>query len=199
MRSMSNIPKSTAIFSVLRAIPGLGILLLLLSCHGGSGPPPGETDPRFRTTPPSRLYFLNMRSSAYTQLREPGSGLDLYRLRQWSAIKPQPPLIPLIADNWLQDEAYLRLWLDKAVFPDDTVRVAWASPSDTGQYVSTGRSPAAQLALARQLANALRAGHRLNVVGRGEGSQALLDSPTESKLFLQTLSDYLSLIEADRK
>ncbi len=200
MSSQANIPKSKAIFSVLRLRLIAAGLLLLTACAEGPGRQEGGPDPRFRTTSPSRLYFRNLRSSAYTQSRESGTDIDLYRLRQWSDLQPSPLIIPVIADNWLQDEAFLRLQFARSASPlSDTLRVIWTSPIDSGRHQLNGRSALAQLEFGRLLATSLQAGHQLRLEGpRGE-KLPVLDRPTERKLFLQTMRDYLGLIEADRK
>ena len=56
-------------------------ILFLSACDFSVSPDPEGPDPRFRTTPPSHLFFLNARSSAYQKASDPVTRIDHYHLR----------------------------------------------------------------------------------------------------------------------
>ena len=94
----------------MKFLPRLLILLLvvLTACQATPTPTP-PPDKRLQTTPPSRLYFKNIRSYSYLLTTQEGTQTDHYRLRNWPDTAQAPFLVPVIIDNWLHDQAYLDL------------------------------------------------------------------------------------------
>ncbi len=80
---------------------------LISGCSPGPGVQEETADPQFRTTDPSRLYFRNMRSYYYDQEALGNSRVEVYRLRRIPTRTDSPLLFPLIANDWLNDRAYL--------------------------------------------------------------------------------------------
>jgi len=94
----------------MKFLPRLLILMLVIltACQSATTPAP-TPDKRLQTTPPSRLYFKNIRSSSYLLTTQERTQTDHYRLRNWPDTAQAPFLVPVIIDNWLYDQAYLDL------------------------------------------------------------------------------------------
>ncbi len=172
-------------------------ILFLSACDFSVSPDPEGPDPRFRTTPPSHLFFLNTRSSAYQKTSDPDTRIDHYRLRQWGQQDQTPPILPVIADNWLQEEAYLLLEQPGGRENlSDSTQIFWKSKDDSGHFFLISRDTLAQLDLALEINRALQAGHELRLARPGDAREVLLfENLSERRLFAQTLRDYLKLVE----
>jgi len=81
------------------------LFCLMTAC----GPVPQEQETRedFATTDPSRIYFRNMRSTKYKESKQPGTRTQLYRFERFPDTNERPIIMPVIANNWMRDEAYL--------------------------------------------------------------------------------------------
>lgn len=176
----------------------LPFALLIYACGGSPGQDEqGTGDRRFHTTQPSLLYFKNMRSTQYTMEEQPQSRIELYRHEKFGQKNALPPVFPIIANNWLQDEAYLFL---QAQADQSGLHTPLTFASDTTGselIILDSPRPEKQYELAMQLYDGLKAkkqwyvkqqdGQFLPIYQKGEGKTA----------FLLTVRDYLKLTEAD--
>ncbi len=168
-------------------------IALLCSCmHSTTPKQPDQPDPKFRTTQPSRLYFKNMRSYYYQQSTQPSTRIDLYNLKKH---KPYP-IQPIIADNWMQDEAYILLECHACEqFPDTLLFRKSTTQESSDTYTYAGRDPYAQLALANWLFDALQAGHKIELRTINQEWVPILQTVPDRSAFLHVMKDYLRLIE----
>lgn len=93
-------------------IPAFALLLLFLlsSCQSADELPPAPpADKRFQTSDPSRLYFNNIRSSAYRILDYSDRYTKVYTMANWPDTAATAFLVPSIVDFWLYDQAYIDL------------------------------------------------------------------------------------------
>lgn len=88
------------------------MVLFLLKCSPTSPPKDLEKD-QFSTTAPSKLYFNNIRSTNYAQTTQAGTKVDLYQLRKIELSDQRPIVYPVIADNWLEEKAYILVRTNK--------------------------------------------------------------------------------------
>lgn len=170
-------------------------MLALASCgEAPSGQQAGEGDQRFRTTQPSALYFKNMRSTQYKMQEQPKSRIELYRHKKFA---DNSLLLPVIAHNWLQDEAYLFLQPNPAApalskplqFTTDTTTVEQALTLDPP-------TPAQQYETALQLYKGMQAEKDWYIRQQNGSFQPLYTEGNERTAFLTTVRDYLKLTEA---
>ncbi|MEQ8704064.1 MAG: hypothetical protein RIC19_09105 [Phaeodactylibacter sp.] len=177
----------------------VGLFLIFAACSPNSTErQKGTGDRRFRTTPPSLLYFKNMRSIQYTVEEQPKSRIELYRLNKYEEVRQRPVLYPLIANNWLEDEAYLFLqpndWADGFLSPltlsQDT---AWSAPILQLQPPTPGE----QYALGMQLYESLKRGEGWYVAAADSTFAPIFDDGDERAYFLTTVQDYLKLTDKD--
>lgn len=175
---------------------GLYILLLLAACTSG-GAPDREKAARFRTTPPSRLYFKNTRSFHYEQSPWKDTRMQRYKFRKFAGAERSPRIVPVIVDNWLQDEAYL--WFEspagKAL---DHCRLRWRHPrqDESGFYRLGSPTPAGHSRLGLALYESLRQRHELKVVGPDSTFLPLFPNAEVRSAFFTVLRDYYRLVEA---
>lgn len=172
----------------------LTIALLLTACgrHDGSRSPAANGSP-YRTTAPSLLYFKNMRSAYYDQSEQPGARMELYRLRKLNPPPQETNLIPVIANNWLKDEAYLLLETSGLSEP---LTVRWERQKDSGVYRLQPASVDKQYELGIQLYESLQAGHRLSALASDSTWVPLFEGRDMRSHFTTTIRDYLRLTEA---
>lgn len=180
---------------------GIGLMLLCACGNGGEPATDGEEkdDRMFRTTPPSLLYFKNMRSTNYSVEEHPNTRVELYRLRRFGETTQHPLLIPLIANNWMEDEAYL--FIEPNKFEGgfyDTLRVFWSAGDDSsGVYELARAGLPQQYEFARGLAESMRKGHELRVLTAEADTVPIFDDQASRSHFLTTVRDYERLTEQD--
>lgn len=175
------------------------LLLLLISFSCSDIPSEQEAGARsvFSTTVPSHLFFKNMRSSYYEARQQANTKVDLYKLRKIKASNASPLIYPVIADNWMKDEAYLLIQTND--YPDglkSPLTVHWSGESQQG-LIEMG-SPANfqhQYAFALELEKVLKRSIALEVVDSKGQKVPFLESYEEKSWFLTTLRDYKKLIE----
>lgn len=175
-----------------------GMIGLLLAACGERSAPQDKKAPRpeYRTTAPSLLYFKNMRSSYYQMAEQPESRIELYRLRKFSPPLREPLLVPVIANNWLEDEAYLFLETagnGSAFATPLTVR--WEGQDKAAPYQLQPASAARQQELALQVYEGLQEGRRLEAMAADSSWVSLFENREFRGHYITTVRDYLRLTE----
>ena len=177
----------------------LSFLCILLTACSGPGSRQNNTSsgPQYQTTAPSLLYFKNIRSINYEQSEQAGTRIELYRLRQFSQPAKEPLLVPTIANNWLEDEAFI--FLEPVDFGQPWARpitIRWQSRQDSGLYRLQPANTAKQYELALQLYESLQAGHQLNALTADSTWVPVMEDKNNQRYYLTTIRDYLRLTEA---
>lgn len=176
-----------------------GFFLICIACSPDSTErQKGTGDRRFRTTPPSLLYFKNMRSTQYTVEEQPKSRIELYRLSKFEIATKRPALYPVIANNWLEDEAYLFLQ------PNDW-EAGFLSPLTLSQDTNwtahivqlSPPTPERQYELGMRLYNTLRRGELWYAAAADSTFAPVFKDGDERAYFLTTVQDYLRLTDND--
>lgn len=175
-------------------------LLFLLGAAACISPEPQKEftgDRQFRTTDPSRLYFNNIRSTAYYRERKGNTRIDLYRNRKLSFVNTRPILHPIIVNNWMKDEAYL--FIEKNDYRygwSDTLTVEWAHNDSIGGYYTLplGTRPA-MYAFAGRIYDGLQRGQSLRVKNREGKYVPILQNLTDKNAFQTVMRDYYRLTE----
>lgn len=191
---ISNFKRSSARLKI-RKIYWLIYLLFTAAC--GEGPPAEMpvVDKAFRTTPPSRIFFKNIRSTAYQWEQIPGSRTDYYLLRKIANAPSRPVLYPVIADIWMEEQAQL-IWRsglhDSLPLP---LSVHWTGQNDSGTYHLENLNTRQNYELGLNLYNALRKGYSLQISFMDGEKRPLFTSPDERTFLLISLQDYLRLTE----
>lgn len=182
------------------------LVLLFFLLFSACDAPPSDADrtpdKRFRTTQPSRLYFKNMRAYYYNQEVQPGTKVDLYTLKKFSQSDNIPLLIPTIADNWLQDEAYIFLYPNaNEAIAVDTLQLKWeaADSEEQGTFSLTDETVLEQFELANWLYEHLSNGHKIRFLGTDNEWHELFTSQENRLNFIKTMQDYYALIEQDNQ
>ncbi len=175
------------------------VLLFFWSC--GESPPPGEAkkDIIFSTTDPSYLFFKNMRSSYYEQSQQPNTRVDLYRLRKMTAPSDQPLIFPVIADNWMQDEAYLLIQTkDYPGGYTDPLRVFWKNGAEEGMIEM--QSPPHfehHYDFALALNEALKKDYTVEMENQQGERIPVFERYDQKSGFMTTVRDFKKLVELD--
>lgn len=176
-------------------------MLLFFAAGCGEGPPEDIpiVDKRLATTPPSRIFFKNIRSTAYQWQQDPDSRTDFYLLRKIAKSTPPPLVYPVIADIWMQDQAHvlLRTGEDRSLPVPTTVY--WQQEKKNGFFQLDGLTPISQYDFALSLYGALLKGYQLEIQFPGEEKQALFRDQNERQYYMLSMQDYLRLTEFDDK
>lgn len=176
------------------------LLLALIACQPAESEqktPSHREERLFRTTDPSHLYFKNIRSVKYTVEEQPQSRIELYRWAQFSTTPKRPILYPVIANNWLQDEAYLFLEtndFEKGFAQPLTLQLA--TKGDTTVVQLAPPTPQAQHELATALRKHLLQGGNVMVQAADSSFYPVLKDNRDRQYFVTTVKDYLKLTEA---
>ncbi|MCO6487676.1 MAG: hypothetical protein J5I98_04620 [Phaeodactylibacter sp.] len=185
----------------MKKITLLGTLWIILFSCGGQGGQTGSAagELPYRTTAPSLLYFKNIRSAYYEMSEQPGTRIELYRLRKFSGPSAAPLLVPVIANNWLKDEAYL--FLEPAEYDGayaTPITVRWEAPADTSIYRLQPATVARQRELALHLYEGLRAGRQASILAADSTWAPLFGGNDIRDSYSTAIRDYLRLTEALR-
>lgn len=175
------------------------VFLLLFSCQPVAKSPAPPADARFRTTPPSKLYFNNIRSTAYTMTTDEATQTNHYQLRNWPDTAVNPFLLPMIIDNWLYDQAYLQLkWIALDEEPTPPFRIR-AYTNTTEQYFSVEDwTWSGQHDFGQQLYSALLSGLKLQLIKSDSSQIPLFGDDKTRSLFRITIQDYNKFTEKNK-
>ena len=153
-------------------------------------------DPAFRTTPPSHLFFKNVRASSYYAERPKGMELDLYRHRRFSQTAKRPMLIPVIIDDWMRDQAYLFVRPNDFAGIHDPLTVKVMRPrGDTVLTMPDVPTRPAQFAFANELYAQLLEGHRVYLLQVDSTYLPIYEQRAERASYLAVMQDYYRLTE----
>lgn len=173
----------------------LACFIFLISC--GEGPPENipVVDRKFRTTPPSRIFFKNIRSIAYQWEQDGKSRTDYYLLRKIAGQKKKPLIYPVIADIWMEDQAQLIL-KSGAYDPLPTpLLVHWASKNEAGIYQLDSLHAEGMYEVGLQIYQSIRKAHSLEISFPDTNKMPLFGDLSERSHFMTSMQDYLRLTE----
>ncbi len=153
----------------------------------------------FSTTAPSHLFFKNMRSSYYEQSQQPNTRVDLYRLRKLSAPSNQPLIYPIIADNWMKDEAYLLVQTNEYEGGfSSPLKIFWKNGNEKGMIEM--KSPPNfdhQYEFALALNDLLKKDYNLEIENEQGERASIFEKYDQKSGFMTTVRDFQKLVELD--
>lgn len=165
--------------------------LFLLACE--SRPPSTKVGAaELRTSEPSRLYFNNLRQNDYNQ-SESADRTHLLRLRNFPDSSLVPLVVPIIAHNWLEDEAYLSF--QPVPYPgtySDSLVIIFAD-SDTFQL--KGATPMERFRAGEKLLNHLQNDSNWKIVTKAGSSVPLFEQGYGQDWTRTVLMDYFKLVD----
>jgi hypothetical protein len=172
-------------------------LLFSFACSNISPEEASAEKTIFSTNAPSHLFFKNMRSSYYQATQQAGTKVDLYQLRKIKTDASVPLIYPVIADNWMKDEAYLLIQTNEYEKGfQSPLSVYWSDEAAEG--VIEMKSPPNfehQYAFALELEEVLKKNYSLFVLDGNEEQVPVFESYDQKSWFLTALRDYKKLIE----
>ena len=174
-------------------------VIFWISCEQPEAQKVFTGDKQFRTTDPSRLRFHNVRSVYYYRERAKNTKMDIYQLRKFEISKDRPLLIPLIINNWMQDEAYL--FFENNLYPHftDTINIKYQQISDStsieGEYALTLRNKKNQYEFGGKLFESLQRGDDLFMKNSKGEYVPIFDYSKDRSAFITTIKDYYRLTE----
>ena len=138
-----------------------------------------------------------MRSSYYSSSQQPGTKVDLFQLRKIKMDDASPLIYPVIADNWMEDEAYLLIQTNeyKNGF-QSPLTLYWSNEKEEGRIEM--KRPANfehQYAFARELEKVLKQDHVLQVLTEKGERVPVFETYDQKSWFFTTLRDFRKLIE----
>lgn len=177
------------------------LVFVVLCCCNNPSKPAHSKKPRqqFRTTAPSRLYFKNMRSFYYEQSTESDTRIDLYTLKKFSAAGVRPLLVPVIADNWLEDEAYIILNDDNRNPINDSFRLRFEYNQQVDTLILVKSDIFTQYQLAKTLYQRLKQGHKVSTYTSNKIWEPVFENQADKANFLKVMNDYYQLIETSEQ
>jgi hypothetical protein len=139
-----------------------------------------------------------MRSTQYTVDEQPRSRIELYRLSKFEPVTKRPAIYPVIANNWLEDEAYLFL-------QTNVWEAGFLSPLTISQDTSWSLevlqlqppTPVQQYELGLRLYESLKRGEVWYAAAADSTFAPLFEDGDERSYFLTTVRDYLKLTDND--
>ncbi len=161
--------------------------LLAVACSMPA--PSSKVKTKFHTTVPSQLYFKNIRSAYYKSITDHNTRIDYYTLQKWNMNSLTASIVPTIADNWMEEEAYIRLAWKGMSAPTYKIKMKESNefsinPNDSLSYEAT-----------YDLALSIQAQLLANEPIMVNDSIQIFTNPQERNYFLTTMQDYLRLIE----
>lgn len=147
----------------------------------------------FRTTQPSHLFFKNMRSYYYEQSTDDETQLDYYTLKKF---REAPPLIlPVIADNWLQDEAYILLQREARLPQQEMLLLQIENEASKDTIHWNEFNHFQDYRLAKRLYQALKRSHKISLSTKKGANYQLFENQSDAANFLRVMNDYFRLTE----
>jgi hypothetical protein len=138
-----------------------------------------------------------MRSVYYETQEQPQTRIELYRLRRIGSNSPQRPLlIPVIANNWLADEAYL--FIQPNAFEKgfaEPITVFWEDDGTTGTHSLQTMDINHQYEFALELYERLAKGYALQTLCADSSLTPIFDQQKDRVDFMTVVKDYLRLTE----
>ncbi|NJL74388.1 MAG: hypothetical protein HC892_04400 [Saprospiraceae bacterium] len=170
------------------ALVFLLLLAIFLGCEDHKVSTGAEGNPVFKTIAPSQLFFKNMRSIYYQSTEDRVNGINYYIFKQLDTVRS--PFYPVIAENWLHDEAYILLRSTK----NDAMPIRFVSLKDTVAWqLDSIEDRAANYQFLMTLNQRLLAQESI-VWATSTGERiSIFDNPLARKHFLTVLHDYLRL------
>lgn len=156
-------------------------------------------DKQFRTTDPSRIRFHNIRSVYYYRERARNTKMDIYKLRKFEMTKDRPLLIPVIINNWMEDEAYL--FFENNLYPyyTDTITIKYQQQTDSttteGFYQLPLRNKKNQYEFGGQIFESINRGDDLFMKNSKNEFVPIYDISKDRSAFITTVKDYYRLTE----
>lgn len=172
------------------ALVFLLLLAIFLGCEGSKVSTAAEGNPIFKTIAPSQLFFKNMRSVYYQSIEDRVSGINYYIFKQLDTARS--PFYPVIAENWLHDEAYILLRSAK----NNAIPIRFVSLKDTVAWqLDSIEDKSANYQFLMTLNQRLLAQESI-IWATSTGERIpIFDDPLERRHFLTVLHDYLRLTD----
>jgi len=150
----------------------------------------------FHTTPPSRIYFKNIRSYHYQSRTFPVSRADVFQLQKMVQKAAPEELLPSIIDHWLEDEAYILMLPHPPVLENLRRDIHWRSENNQGKISLAGLSPEEHRTAVRRILEGWDQGQTFFLLEEGT-EVPLWDSEEMESYFRQVYADFLRLTESD--
>jgi hypothetical protein len=161
--------------------------LLAMACSMPT--PSSKIKTKFHTTVPSQLYFKNVRSAYYKSITDHATKIDYYTLQKWNMNSPTASIIPIIADNWMEEEAYIKLAWKGMNAPTYKIKMK------EGSEFSVNANDSLSYEATYNLVLSIRAQLLANELVMINDSIQIFTNLQERNYFLTTMQDYLRLIE----
>ena len=166
---------------------------LIVSCSSEKSP--NKQGSEFHTTPPSLLYFKNIRSTSYTQTEQANTRVELFQLKKLDLNTNRPIIYPVIANNWLAEEAYLLIKTNDYVNGFKEITIEWEE-SNESQSLSMGTPNFKnQYQFGLTIYELLNKGVDIRTRDELGNLVNLFDNYGDKSAFQTTMNDYLKLIE----
>lgn len=149
----------------------------------------------FHTTPPSRIYFKNIRSYHYQAGQVEESSADFFQLGKWAQQLNSNAIIPTIIDHWIEDEAYLFLLPSPASLQDQDWEIQVKEETGYKTLLQYSKSPEDHWKAFQEIMDGLEEGKAFYILQDGERTALWTDSEVRS-YFNIVQTDFLRLTEA---
>ncbi len=170
------------------------ILQLNFACSGSGGEKVSKK--KFTTTPPSTLYFKNMRSSNYEQKQQPNTRVDLYEFRKLELPKSDPILYPVIASNWMEDKAYILIQKNEYERGfASPLTVYWQKENENGKMVLGTPDFEEQHRFCMELNRMIKGSYQLEIENQAKERIEIFTDQKQRSQFAVVMRDYLKLTE----
>lgn len=177
------------------------LLVLVTGCQSAEDlPPPPPEDIRFKTNDPSRLYFNNIRSTAYEVVEFQERYTKQYTLTQWPDTASTPFLVLHIVDYWLHDQAYVDLsWRGLSQEIDLPWKLLVNSNSQQDTLLLNSKRWGDQYEFAKGLNQGLlKNGTQFYLIGMDGEKREIMANEETKRLFRLSWKDYQGLTDQNK-
>lgn len=150
-----------------------------------------ENQAIFHTTDPSRLYFQNTRGHQYKSITQQATRIDHYYLK---AMEDDQLLFPIIANNWLSEEAYILL-KSRAELDTKSYKAALSKAGKQDTLSFSAETRVEDYDFCKMLYTKSKSGYEISILTTEQEWVPAFENKRSKEQFYVVMRDYFRLTE----
>ncbi len=172
------------------------IYFVLVSCIVDNDKTVNLSEPKYKTTDASELFFKNVRAIYYDREEMLEAKLDVYRLKQFTIPDSHAFIKLAIVMNWIKDEAYVLVEAGSGSKPVKQLKIKWVDQANNLSGVKSFdlKNKDQFFIFTGAIYDHILNNHQVVVVEKDK-EIALFPDNKEREAFRTTMYDFYNLVE----